>query len=305
MSGDHEAPRVDRPGRGILLMMGAVLCFTGIDTCAKLLVNRHGLPPMEAVFFRYLGHFLLVAAIYLPMEGRTLLHANRPVLQVVRAGTLAASTLLNFSALKHLPLAVTSAIFFAAPLIVTVLGVFVLAEKVGPRRIAAILIGFVGVLIVVRPGLGALHPAWMLSVGATCCAACYMVMTRVLAGVDSTETSQFYAGMIPVIVIAPLAASVWIMPHGAEAIALCAVIGLFGWLGHQMLVIGHRMAEASTLAPFQYTQIVWMTLSGWVIFGNLPDALVFLGAGIVVASGLYLWIRERQLAAERQAVAAE
>jgi drug/metabolite transporter (DMT)-like permease len=301
MSAGIETPRTDRPGTGILLMQVAVLCFTAIDTCAKYLVEA-GLPPLEVVFFRYFGHFVIVAAVYLPLKGRTLFRANRLTLQILRALFLLGSTILNFLALQYLHLGVTSAIFFTIPLLVCALSVPFLGEQVGPRRWGAILVGLLGVLIIVRPGLGALHWAWLLSIGAATSAACYMIATRKLAGVDSTETSQFYAGLVAVIVLTPIAVAVWITPTGALTIFLCTIIGFFGWLGHQCLTVAHRFAPASTLAPYSYSQILWMVLSGYVIFANIPDIWVFAGAGIVIASGLYLWRRERQLSREATAL---
>jgi len=294
MSAAQETPRSDQPGKGILLTLCALLCFTGIDTCAKLLVET--IPPLEVVFFRYFGHFVIMASIYLPLRGVSILHANRPKLQVVRAFCLLASTLLNFLALQYLQLGVTSAIFFTIPLLVCALSVPFLGETVGPRRWAAIIVGLIGVLIIVRPGLGALHWAWLLSIGACFGAAAYMILTRKLAGIDSTDTSQFYVGLIAMIVMAPLAVSVWVWPSGMLEMALCTIIGFFGWLGHQCLTIAHRFAPASLLSPFTYTQILWMVASGYIVFGNIPDIWVFVGASIVIASGLYVWLRERQLA---------
>lgn len=300
MSAGLEKARSDQPGAAILLMLGAVMCFTGIDTCAKYLVQT--LPPMQVVFFRYLGHFIIVAAIFLPLEGRTLLHANRPKVQIARAVALLGATLLNFLALQFLPLAVTSAIFFASPLIICALSVPFLGEQVGPRRWAAIAAGFIGILIIVRPGLGALHWAWLLSIASTFCAAVYMILTRMVAGVDSTETSLFYTGGIATIVMLPFALAVWVWPDGAVEIALCTLIGIFGMIGHQMVTVAHRFAPASTIAPFSYIQIIWMTASGYVVFGNVPDIWVFAGAAIVTASGLYMWLRERRLGKATTAV---
>lgn len=293
MSGPDPEPQVENPGAAILLMFGAVMCFTAIDTCAKFLVQT--LPPLEVVFFRYLGHFLIVAAVFLPLQGRTLFATAHLPKQILRALFLLSSTVFNFLALQFLPLAVTSAIFFIIPLLVCALSVPFLGERVGPRRWAAIVVGLIGVMIVVRPGLGALHWAWVLSMAASLSAASYMIMTRKLAGLDSTETSQLYAGMIAVVALFPFALSVWQWPGTGLEIVLCSMIGFFGWLGHQMLTTAHRFAAASVLAPFSYTQIVWMTASGYVVFGNIPDRWVFIGAGIVIASGLYMWMRERQL----------
>jgi len=294
MSTAQETPRSDQPGKGILLTICALLCFTAIDTCAKLLTET--LPALEIAFFRYFGHFVIMAAVYLPLRGISILRANRPKTQVFRAIVLMCSTLLNFLALQYLQLGVTSAIFFTIPLIVCALSVPFLGETVGPRRWTAIVVGLVGVLIIVRPGLGALHWAWLLSIGASFCAACYFILTRKLAGTDSTETSQFYLGLVAITIITPLAISVWVWPNSTTEVILCILIGFFGWLGHQCLTIAHRFAPASLLSPFTYLQILSMVASGYFIFNTIPDMWVFIGAGIVIASGLYMWLRERQLA---------
>ena len=293
MSTGPQAPRVERRGQGIALMLGAFLCFTAIDSCAKALVAT--LPAFEVVFFRYLGHLMIVSAFFMPSQGWGLLKANRIGVQVARASVLMVGTSMNFIAVGYLPLAVTSAIFFLAPLMICALSVPFLGERVGPRRWAAIIVGFIGVLIIVRPGVGEIHWAWLLSLGATLCASIYMMLTRVLAGQDSTETSQFFASFIPACAMFPVALSVWVWPSGSLEITLCVLIGFFGWMGHQFATVAHRMAPASTLAPFVYTQILWMTGAGYLFFNNVPDEWVFVGAAIVVGSGLYVWLRERQL----------
>jgi len=278
---------------GIVLMLCAFLCFTAIDSCAKALVQT--LPAFEVVFFRYLGHVAIVSAFFMPSQGFGLLKANRPRTQIARAFVLLIGTTLNFFAVGYLPLAVTSAIFFLSPLMICALSVPFLRERVGPRRWAAILVGFLGVLVIVRPGLGELHWAWILSLGATLCASVYMMLTRVLAGEDTTETSQFYASIIPACAMFPIALWVWVWPQGWFEITLVCSIGFFGWIGHQFATIAHRMAPASTLAPFVYTQILWMTAAGYLFFNTVPDIWVYVGAVIVTASGLYVWLRERQL----------
>lgn len=293
MSVGAHTPRSDRRGKGIFLMLCAFLCFTGIDSCAKALVQT--LPAFEVVFFRYLGHLIIVSAFFLPSQGLGLLKANRTKTQIARATVLLIGTTLNFIAVGYLPLAVTSAIFFLSPLMICALSVPFLGERVGLKRWTAILIGFLGVLVIVRPGVGELHWAWMLSLGATLFASIYMMLTRVLAGEDTIETSQFYASFIPACAMLPVALWVWVWPQGWVEITLVCLIGFFGWVGHQFATIAHRMAPASTLAPFVYTQILWMTGAGYLFFNTIPDRWVYVGAVIVIASGLYVWLRERQL----------
>lgn len=287
-------PVEDRQSRAIGLMLVAFLCFTGIDTSAKWLVT-HGTPVAEVVFARYFGHLLLVLALAGPALGWRLTKSNKPWLAVGRGVFLMFSTGLNFMALQYLPLSLTISIFFTSPLIVCALSIPFLGETVGWRRWAAILAGFAGVLIVVRPGAGDVHWAVILSILATFCASTYLVLTRKAAGIDSTEVQQFYVSAIATVCLAPFAFYVWTWPQGMNWIPFLA-IGVFGWTGHQCLTIAHRYAPASTLAPFVYLQILFMIASGWFFFHDLPDFWVLIGASVVMASGLYIWLRERQLA---------
>ncbi len=288
------APIEDRRLRGIALMMLALLGFTGIDTCAKWLVED-GMPTAQVVFVRYLGHLFLVIGFALPFGERFLRTGNFGAL-AVRGVFLLLSTILNFAALGFLPLTMTAAIAFSGPLWVCLLAIPLLGERVGPRRWAAILVGFLGVLVVTRPWTGPLHWAVAMSIGAALSGACYSLMTRMLAGRDSTTTQQFYAALIATLGTAPLALADWTWPGGAASWFAFFAIGAFGWASHQLLIIAHRFAPASTLAPMAYVQIIYMTASSWIIFAQPPDVWVIAGAAIVAASGLYIWLRERSLA---------
>jgi drug/metabolite transporter (DMT)-like permease len=289
------APREDRQLPAIGLMVLALLGFTGIDTCAKWLV-LDGLPTAEVVFMRYAVHLALVVALALP-AGTALARTDNLGAIVLRGLFLLASTVLNFWALGYLPLTMTSAIMFTGPLWICMLSIPLLGETVGPRRWAAIVVGFFGVLVVTRPWAATLHWAVALTLGAALSAALYALLTRRLAGRDSTAAQQFYAALVATIGMAPLAFADWAWPtHAAGWLAFLAV-GVFGWGSHQLMIIAHRYAPASTLAPFGYTQIVWMAASSWLIFAEPPDVWVVVGAGIVVASGLYIWLRETSLAA--------
>ncbi len=289
-------PIEDRRLQAIWIVSVAYLVFAGIDTCAKWLVLS-GLPVTEVVFARYLGHFALVLVFSMPLS-MALLRTRHLGLECLRGGALFLSTSLNFWALLHLPLTTTMAIFFTTPMIVCLLSIPLLGEQVGPRRWAAIGLSFVGVLIVTRPFTGEAHWAAILSMGAATCAALYFVLTRMLAGRDSVATQQFYAAGVAMLGTAPLAFFGWVWPEGLLNWTLFGLIGVFGWLGHQLLTAAYRFAPASTLAPFLYIEIVYMTASSWLIFGQPPDQWVIAGASVVVACGLYLWMRERQIAAQ-------
>lgn len=297
MPATSPPPIEDRvlPAIGLLLL--ALLCFTGIDTCAKWLV-LHGVPATEAAFVRYAVHLAIVCGVGIAGAERLWVTSSLGAVSI-RAVALLGSTLLNFAALSFLPLTMTAAIMFSAPLWICLLSIPLLGEKVGPRRWAAMAVGFCGILVVARPWTGHLHPAILLSLGAALCGAFYAILTRMLAGRDPTNTQQFYAGLVATVGVAPFALGDWTWPTGHTSWIAFAAIGVFGWGGHQLIIIAHRFAPASTLAPFTYAQIVYMTASSWLIFAQPPDAMVILGAGIVAASGLYIGLRERALARGR------
>ncbi|MEM6548718.1 MAG: DMT family transporter [Pseudomonadota bacterium] len=288
------AAREDRRSAGIALMIAAFAFFTCIDASAKWLVQA-GMPAMQVVFVRYAVHMAMVAVLFLPQEGLGLFRSDAWGAEAMRSFFLLASTIFNFLAVIYLPLTLTAAIFFTVPLWVCALSVPLLGERVGPRRWAAILIGFCGVLIVTRPWSAEAHWAVLLSIGAAICASLYIILTRRLAGVDSTATQQFYAAALASLAIAPVAFADWHWPETQTDWTAFALIGVVGWAGHQLLTVAHRFAPASTLAPFVYVQIIFMTAASWLIFSDPPDPWVFVGAAVVLLSGLYIWLRERQI----------
>jgi drug/metabolite transporter (DMT)-like permease len=291
----HVRPREDRRLLGIGLALVGYTCFTIIDSCAKWLTQHGGLPTMEVVFIRYAAQMLLVLALFLPSRGRTLARTEKLPLELVRALALLGSTILNFLAIQFLPLTITASIMFTSPLILVALSIPLLGETVGWRRWLAILVGFVGVLIIVRPGTGAFHPAVLLSLAAASCGALYMLLTRKLAGVDSVSTQQFYVGLVSTTLMLPFALGGWVWPQDPATWFAFGLIGVAAFTGHQVITIAHRFAPASVLAPFSYVQIISMTASSWIVFNQPPEMWLFVGAPIVTASGLYIWLRERQL----------
>jgi drug/metabolite transporter (DMT)-like permease len=156
-------------------------------------------------------------------------------------------------------------------------------------------VGLIGVLVDIRPGTSAFHPAAILSLLAATCGAGYSLLTRRLAGIDSTWTQNFYAAAVATACMLPFALQSWVWPVDWRSWLAFGLIGLFGFVGHLLLTEAHRLAPASTLAPFSYTQILWMTASSWLLFGQPPDTAIYVGAPIVVLSGLYIWLRERAL----------
>jgi drug/metabolite transporter (DMT)-like permease len=287
-------PVEDRRLFAIGLMLAALLCYTIIDSCAKLMVQA-GLPSMEVVFVRYAGQFILVLALFLPREGRALFATSNLKLEVGRGLFLLGSTICNFIAVVYLPLTITSAISFTMPLILCALSIPLLGETVGWRRWLAIGVGFIGVMIIVRPGTEAFHPAVLLSLGTAVFSALYNLSTRGLAGVDTTTTQQFYASGVATLCIAPFSFGGWVWPTDPLVWMLFIGIGVAALIGHLFVTTAHRYAPASVLAPFGYLQIIFMTASSWLVFNQPPDVWIFVGAPIVIASGLYIWLRERQL----------
>ncbi|MFZ1951604.1 MAG: DMT family transporter [Pseudolabrys sp.] len=278
---------------GIALMCGAVATFSCLDTTGKYLLRY--MDPLQVVWARYFGAFLLALIFLNPITRPKMMTTSRPLMQIGRSALLLASTALNFFALRYLQLDEALAILFSTPFLVAVLCVPLLGEWVGWRRWTAISVGFLGVLLVARPGFGGLHAAALLTLGSAVCYALYVISTRVLARSDSTETTLFYSNLVGAVAMLPVIPFVWTTPHNALVVALMVLIGALGSGGHYLLIRGHRLAPASTLAPFIYTQMIWTTALGFLVFGDVPHRWTIVGGLIVVSSGLYLLNRERKL----------
>lgn len=294
------APREPQPTRqrliSILLVCCAVIGFTLIDTCAKWLNPTLG--STQTTFVRYLSGFLWILPFLNPWRVPGVLTSRRPWMQLLRGTLLLASTGLNFIALQYLQLAQTVSIMFLAPLLVSLLAGPILGEWPGPRRLIAIGVGFIGVLIITRPGAGVIHPAALLSVTGTICYATILLMTRQLSNSDTPETTMFYSSLLGAIVLLPFMVGVWTTPQTAFEWFAIVLMGFGGAAGHWLMIQAQRVTDAPVLAPFLYTQVIWMTLSGYVFFGERPDIWTFVGGAIVVMSGLYVLHRERVRAQE-------
>jgi drug/metabolite transporter (DMT)-like permease len=280
-------------------MCGALICFSLLDATAKWL-NRD-MDPLLAVWWRYASSVVLVSLVINPWSYPGVLKTQRPWLQAGRSLLLFLSTALNFVALQYLQLAETMSIMFATPLLVALLAGPILGERAGPRRLAAIGIGFLGVLMITRPGLGTMHPAGLLSVAGTLSYAFYSICTRMLAAHDSSSTTMVYSGLAGVVLMSPLLPLLWTTPTSPLVWLLLAALGVFGAVGHWLLILAHARAPAPVLSPFIYTQIVWMLALGYILFGDWPDAWTLVGSAVVIASGLYLLYRERVRQAQREA----
>jgi drug/metabolite transporter (DMT)-like permease len=289
MSGHASHERVTRL-TGIALMCGAVACFAMLDTTAKYLSLY--MSTLQVVWARYTGAFVLPLIVSNPWTRPGLTRTTRPVLQLVRSVLLLASTLGNFAALRYLQLDEAIALVFSTPFFVAALSGPMLGEWVRWRRWTAIAVGFVGVLVVVRPGQGTFQPAALFSLSAALCYALYSIITRILARTDPNDTTLFYSNIVGAVALLPVVPFVWMTPTDPLVIALMVASGAMGSCGHYLLIAAHRLAPATVLSPFIYTEIVLVTVSGFLVFGDVPSRWTLMGAGIVVASGLYLLHRE-------------
>jgi drug/metabolite transporter (DMT)-like permease len=213
-------------------------------------------------------------------------------LQCLRGLILALMTALNFLALQYLQLAETGAIQFSVPILIAVLSSWWLKEKLDVASWIAIWVGFAGVLVIIRPGSHAFHPAIFLSVMNAFLYAGFNMLTRRLAASENPVSTQLFSAAVSAVVLAPFAWSQWQTPEGVLTWVIIGLIGVFAGLGHLSVASAHRYASAAFLGPFLYQQILYMTLGGWLVFGQTPDHAVALGAVIVVASGMFLLWRE-------------
>nr|WP_092179823.1 DMT family transporter [Devosia sp. YR412]SEP76135.1 Threonine/homoserine efflux transporter RhtA [Devosia sp. YR412] len=276
----------------ILILAQSVLIF--LDVSAKWLAIT-GMPTGEIMFARYGVHVSLLLVFVLPLRGWSLFATGNWKLEVARGFCLLASTGGNFLSMRYLPLTITGALLFTSPLMICALSGPLLGETVGWRRWLAIAVGFVGILIIIRPGTEAFHPAALLSLMAAFFAALFSIVTRKLAGVDGAMTQQIYAGGIALIVVTPFAFTDFAWPSQPISWVAFFTLGTAGVLGHLLISVAHRYATPATLAPFNYLQLLYLALASWLVFNQPPDNWFALGASIIILSGLYIWLRERAL----------
>jgi drug/metabolite transporter (DMT)-like permease len=278
---------------GIGLMCAALFFFACLDTVAKWLTTS--LPILEVVWARYASHFFISLLVVNPWTMPGLMKTQRPWLQIGRSALLFASTACNFVALRYLQLDQTATISFTTPFIIALLAGPLLGEWIHWRRWIAIIVGFCGVLLITRPGFGGIHPAAIFSLVSMICYALYNIMTRFLAGQDTTGTTMFYTALVGFLAASVPLPAVWVTPTEPLVIVGMIAVGAFGWIGHLFLIVAHRYAPAPVLAPYIYTQLIWYVAGGFLVFGDLPNGFTLAGAAVVTASGLYLLYRERKV----------
>jgi drug/metabolite transporter (DMT)-like permease len=290
-----EAQKIeDRARLGIVLMLAAWFFFSIVDTSAKWLAVA-GLSAFQLAFMRYFGHFVISIGVIAKGGITAERFQTTHKWQVLsRALLLISATLANFYLLRFVPLTVSSAIMFSSPIIVCFLSIFILGERVGPWRVFAILLGFVGVLIVVRPFGEMFHPAMLLVVYNATALALYSLMTRRLAGIVAVDTQQFYMGALGTFILFPFAIFTWQSPETLLGWITLISLGVMGWGGHQFLTNAHRFGTANTLMPYTYSFMIYVAIWGYFLFGDIPDLWTIIGAFVIIGSGLIIWKREQK-----------
>ena len=273
----------------ILLMIGAIFCFASMDATAKYLMKEIG--PAQTIWARYTVQAILVTVLILPkinIYGKT----KYPKLQFLRSVALMMATTLFFFAFSRLGLAEASAIFNISPVLITLGAFLFLREQIGPRRVIGIVVSLLGALIIIRPGSGVFTIYALLPLGAAIFYSTYSLVTRFVGADESPWTSLFYSAIFGAICYSIYIVFHW-NPMSNNALLLTIIIGLFGTAGHICLIRALTLGEASLVAPFIYTNLLFTTIWGLVLFGNFPDFWTIGGALIIVAAGIYVWARDR------------
>lgn len=292
-----ESPSASRTGLGIGLMILGFMFFSITDATAKFLTQD--LPPFQIAWFRQLG-LLCVAIWILATRGLPVLKTKRPALQILRGFAAAISASAFIFAVGYVPLADAVAVSFIAPFAVTILAALVLRETVGIRRWSAVTVGFIGTLIVIRPGLGILHPAIFVVIFAASMFATRQILSRILGPVDRTATTIIFTAITSVVLLTVPMVLVWQTPTSLQQVLLILLLAAAAGTGELLIIRALELAEAATLAPMQYTMIIWASGLSWLIFSQLPDGWTLLGAAIIMASGIYTLHRERLTAKARR-----
>ncbi|MES2488368.1 MAG: DMT family transporter [Pseudomonadota bacterium] len=277
---------------GIALFMFGVFLFACMDTTTKYLAGHYPAPMVVAL--RYISQFLLMVVLLSPSQGRKLLQTQRTGLVVVRASCIAVGSLCMTMALQRMPVAETSAIVFLCPMIVVLMAGPVLKEHVGKFAWIASIAGFIGVLLIARPGSGLDAGGVLLALGAAMTNALYQLLSRVLASTETTMALLFYTAMVGSVCYGISLPWFWTgaLPPTMH-IALFFSTGLLGGIGHYLLTLAHRHTPASALAPVQYSQLIWASLLGWLVFSHVPDGLGILGMVVIAVAGASVALKSR------------
>jgi drug/metabolite transporter (DMT)-like permease len=279
----------DDPLKAIVLAISATVLFGSSDTISKYLSGS--LPIVEFIWIRYVI-FLAMALFLAGRLPRRSVRPHNPGLQIVRGLCVAASSVLFVYGVRQMTMAQATTISFLSPLLITVLSIPLLGETVGPRRWAAVAAGMLGMLVVVRPGMGGFQPAALFGVASSACWALALIITRKIAISDTPQTTVLWSAAIGTAVLTVLVPFEAVWPTLWQ-LGWSLVLGTLASGGQWLVILAHRLAPASLLAPFFYSQLLWVTGLGFLVFGNLPDQWTLAGASIIIASGLYTAHRER------------
>ncbi|MCC0020813.1 MAG: DMT family transporter [Nitratireductor sp.] len=282
-----------RTVNGILLMTVGVAFLCVNDALAKTLTAHYA--PLQILFMRNVISLPFAFYLALRMGGQAALRSHRPATHFARGALWIFATILFFTSIKHLGLAEATALVFIAPVFITALSALLLREHVGWRRWLAVLAGFAGVLVVVRPGAGTFEPISMLPVATAFVYALLMLSARLVDPRESVWTLLLYLTGTSAIMSACIVPFVWIALR-PEHLWLFFAIALAGTTGMTMITQAFRFAPASVIAPLDYTALIWATILGWFLWGEIPDVITYAGAAIIIASGIYIILRERKSA---------
>lgn len=282
------------PAAAIFVVFAACFLFSFLDTSAKYLVT-HGMAAPFVAWMRFSVHLVLTLILFRGWRNPILYRTHNIPAQVLRGVFLVGSTIFNFLALRTLQLAETISIYFFAPMIITALAGPLLGETVGWRRWVAVLVGFIGVLVITRPGFGTFGVGHVLSICSMLSYSFYVLMTRKMGATETTESLIFYSALAPTVLMFPVVPLYGSLPSDGLQWLLLLILGPLGGYGHYLLIKAYKMASTSALAPYPYSQMLWMILLGWIVFADLPDLWTLAGAAIIVSSGLYIIHREHTL----------
>jgi drug/metabolite transporter (DMT)-like permease len=273
-------------------MCAGVSVFPLMNVAVKLLAVHY--PAAQITWARFTGHLIVMLIVLLPRHGSGLFRTRWPAVQIARSILMLVSNLVYVMAIGRVPLATASAIGFTAPLIVTVLSMPLLHEQVGLRRWSAVVVGFAGALMVVKPASGFHDPAVALLLLSSLAYSLYQIATRMVARHDTAATGIIFAALFGSLGMSPLMLFDFVMPHSPWDALLFGVLGLLGGLGHYLVIRAFQLAPAAVIAPLGYVELVGTVVLGYLVFDNFPDLSTFLGTGVIIASGIYIAIRERR-----------
>lgn len=273
--------------------MGALFMFVLLDATTKHLGQTYAVPMLA--WARYAVHFLVMVVFLAPSMRMRLLTTTRPGRQVIRALCLLATTFFGMSAFTRMPLAEATAMIFAAPLLVTVLARPLLGEQISPLRWTAAIVGFAGVLLIARPGSGLVPDGVAFALAAALTYAIYQILTRQLSPTENPVTMLFYTALIGTLAMSLALPWIWggPMPGLADGL-LVTSLGLYGGIGHFLLIRAFREAPASVLSPILYVQLAWAALVGWIAFGHVPDGIALAGILTIAGAGAIIALDSRR-----------